>query len=212
MDEKEKQRRQHYLRLFGYDASGDWDEKQEEAWKKITTKDKHYQPTILGLFNYLQDLITGNTTYQQDPDDKGEIKQDNRTKLAQTIDSALSDPHSVAGYIYQNIIPTAIAATSLVNPLATIRVVAPAAATGFATSGISNAASKALTGKSTEELAEPYVGRELSFLGDPGTYVGAKTGKNFFNFGRYVMDEVFPASYILKERLPEITRDYQSCS
>lgn len=32
MDEKEKQRRQYYLRLAGYNASGDWNSEQEKAW------------------------------------------------------------------------------------------------------------------------------------------------------------------------------------
>ncbi len=179
--------------MAGYDASGEWDDAQEEAWKKLTTVEKQYPVSILGLFQRFTDYITGNTTRYQDPEPQ--IVADDRTEFARTADRVLTNPHSPIGWMWQNGLPALGMATTVVNPLATVRVAAPTMLVGAGASLASDAASEALTGKTTEELAQPYVGEHLSFFANPGTYVGGKTAYNFLNLGRYTMDMLPPASY-----------------
>ena len=76
-----------------------------------------------------------------------------------------------------------------------LRTFIPALITGTAASKAADKASVALTGETTEDKVRNYTGNELSFLGNPGTYVGGKVGYNYKNLGRYVMDNVYPANY-----------------
>ena len=76
-----------------------------------------------------------------------------------------------------------------------LRTFIPALITGTAASKAADKASVALTGETTEDKVRNYTGNELSFLGNPGTYVGGKVGYNYKNLGRFVMDNVYPANY-----------------
>ena len=193
--------RQQFLNLNGIKVKldGSWGPWQETQYRKLTTKTKQYNTTPLGLVTALIDKVSGNDTYQEDPPFvkgySGEIKPDNRSKLGKTADKLLQHTNNPVGYIYQNVLPTAAASIFLTNPVATLRTAIPGIATGTVTSIASNAISKATTNKTLEEHARPYVGGELSFLANPGSYVGAKTGYNYKNLGRFVMDNILPANY-----------------
>lgn len=193
--------KQQFLNLNGVKVKldGSWGPWQEEQYRKLTTKTKQYNTTPLGLVTALIDKVSGNDTYQEDPPFvkgySGEIKPDNRSKLGRTADKLLQHTNNPVGYIYQNVLPTAAASILLTNPVATLRAAIPGIAVGTVTSEASNAISEATTNKTLEEHARPYVGGELSFLANPGSYVGAKTGYNYKNLGRFVMDNVLPASY-----------------
>ena len=157
MDEKEIQRRQYYLRRAGYDASGDWDSEQEKAWQELITHQKQYQPTLSGFLSATWDKLTGNDTYQQEPEWQGEITSDDRTEFARNLDYMTSHNDNPIGYVWQTVAPAAAIAASVVNPLATMRVMIPATTTGIVVGETSNAVSRATTGKDTEELVEPYI-------------------------------------------------------
>ena len=193
--------RQQFLNLNGIKVKldGSWGPWQETQYRKLTTKTKQYNTTPLGLVTALIDKVSGNDTYQEDPPFvkgySGEIKPDNRSKLGRTADKLLQHTNNPVGYIYQNVLPTAAASIFLTNPVVTLRTAIPGIATGTVTSIASNAISKAITNKTLEEHARPYVGGELSFLANPGSYVGAKTGYNYKNLGRFVMDNILPANY-----------------
>lgn len=83
---------------------------------------------------------------------------------------------------------------SLTTPIG-LRTFIPALITGAATSTAADKVSTALIGETTEDKARNFTGNELSFLGNPGTYVGGKVGYNYKNLGRFVMDNVYPANY-----------------
>lgn len=193
--------KQQFLNLNGVKVKldGSWGPWQEKQYRKLTTKNKHYNTTPLGLLSYGFDKLLGNTTYQEDPSivsgKHGEVTQDNRSKFGRTTDYLLHHNNNPLGYAYQTILPTAAVATSLVNPVIALRTAIPGIVTGGATSYVSNKISKATTNKTLEELASPYLGRELSFLANPGSYVGGKVGYNYKNLGRFVVDNVNPASY-----------------
>ena len=76
-----------------------------------------------------------------------------------------------------------------------LRTFIPALITGTAASKAADKASVDLTGETTEDKVRNYTGNELSFLGNPGTYVGGKVGYNYKNLGRFVMDNVYHANY-----------------
>ena len=182
-------------------VNGSWGPWQEEQYRKLTSRDKAYNTTPYGFLQYLYDSILGDgTTYQEDPlmvnGYVGEIKPDNRSQLGRKLDNKLQHNDNFAGWFYQNVIPSAGVASFIVNPTITARTIIPGTLVGGAASFVANAISKNKTGKTTEELAAPYTGNELSFLGNPGNYFGAKTAYNFKNLGRFVVDNVYPASYI----------------
>lgn len=193
--------KQQFLNLNGIKVKldGSWGPWQEEQYRKLTTKSKYYNTTPLGLLSYAVDKISGNTTYQEDPPivsgNHGEIKPDNRSKFGRTVDYLLQHNDNPLGYTYQTILPTLGAAATLVNPAVAIRAAIPGIIVGGTTSYAFDELSKAATGKTIEEQSEPIVGKELSFLANPGTYMGGKTGYNYKNLGRFVVDNVYPASY-----------------
>lgn len=191
---KENLKKQQFLNRNGIKVKldGSWGKWQEQQYKKLITKDKHYQPTILGLMTSITDNLSGNTTYE---DHETQITPDDRTNFGRKIDYALSDNNNPYGYIYQTILPASSVVASVLNPAIATRSIIPGVLVGGTTSYLSNEASKAITDKTTEELVSPYTGNTLSFLGNPGTYAGGKTGYNFKNLGRFVMDYVEPANY-----------------
>ena len=90
---EQNKRKQQFLNLNGIKVKidGSWGPWQEEQYRKLTTKDKHYNITPLGFLSYVYDKTLGNgTTYQEDPTFvkgySGEIKQDNRSSVRKYLD------------------------------------------------------------------------------------------------------------------------------
>lgn len=189
---QENLRKQQFLKVNGVNVKldGSWGPWQEQQYKKLITKKKEYPVTLQGAWNHFMDKLSGNDTYQVQP---ATITADNRSNFGRFMDNQLQNPHTFLGYMYQNIIPAATVA-SLTTPMG-LRTVVPAFITGAAASGVADKASVALTGETTEDKARNFTGNELSFLGNPGTYVGGKVGYNYKNLGRFVMDNVYPANY-----------------
>ena len=85
---EQNKRKQEFLNLNGnkVKVDGSWGPWQEEQYRKLTTKEKHYNTTPLGFLSQLYDKTFGNgTTYQEDPDFvkgySGKIKQDDRSSI-----------------------------------------------------------------------------------------------------------------------------------
>lgn len=198
---KQNLAKQQFLNLNGIKVKldGRWGPWQEQQYRRFTTKNKHYNVTPLGFLSYIADKIGGNTTYQEDPSIvsgyRGETKSDNRSNFGRTVDYLLQHNDNPVGYTYQTILPALAVSTTLVNPIVTTRAAVPGVLVGGTTSYTLDKFSKDTTGKTTEEWAEPVIGKEVSFLANPGTYIGGKTGYNYKNLGRFVMDNVLPASY-----------------
>ena len=59
--------RQAYMKSLGYNVptDGSWGPYQQKIWDKLSTRQKEYDNTFVGLFNGLKDKITGNTTYKK---------------------------------------------------------------------------------------------------------------------------------------------------
>ena len=189
---QENLRKQQFLKANGVNVKldGSWGSWQEQQYRKLTTKKKEYPVSLQGAWNHFMDKLSGNDTYQVQP---ATITADNRTSFGRFMDHQLQDPHTFLGYIHQNIIPAATVA-SLTTPMG-LRTFIPALITGVAAGKAADKASVALTGETTEDKVRNYTGNELSFLGNPGTYVGGKVGYNYKNLGRFVMDNVYPANY-----------------
>lgn len=77
---KENKRKQRFLLRNGVNVKvdGSWGPWQQAQYEKLTTKEKPYQTTPLGLLSFAFDKLTGNSTYQEDPPEvkgyDGEIK------------------------------------------------------------------------------------------------------------------------------------------
>lgn len=99
----EIRRRKGYMRSRGMkwaDMENDsWGPGQNAMWKKATTREKTYQPTIAGLVQKGWDKLTGNTTYQTDYPE-GEIRQGSvapKPNLAGAAAVSAVDPRVAAG-------------------------------------------------------------------------------------------------------------------
>lgn len=66
---KEVQTRQAMMRAAGLNVpdNGLWDDTQEAAWNKLTTKSKDYDTTLMDLAQATYDKATGNDTYKDNP-------------------------------------------------------------------------------------------------------------------------------------------------
>ena len=120
-DPKElNKRKQEFLRLNGVKVKvdGSWGPWQEEQYKKLTTKDKHYQTTPLGALSYLYDKTFGSTTYQEDPDYvkgySGELTEDTRSAARRWVDTQMKDNKTPLGYAVQTVAPAAAVAAATV--------------------------------------------------------------------------------------------------
>lgn len=73
---KEVQNRQTIMRAAGLNVpnNGLWDDAQQAAWNKLTTKSKDYDTTLTGLAEGLYDKATGNNTYMDNPFLQDEVK------------------------------------------------------------------------------------------------------------------------------------------
>ena len=113
-------KKQEFLRLNGINVKvdGSWGPWQEEQYKKLTTKDKHYQTTPLGYLSYLYDKAFGETTYQEDPDYvkgySGELTEDTRSDARRWVDHQMQDNKTPLSYVTQTVAPAAATAAALV--------------------------------------------------------------------------------------------------
>ena len=113
-------RKQEFLRLNGIDVKvdGSWGPWQEAQYRKLTTKDKHYQTTPLGALSYLYDKTFGSTTYQEDPDyvkgHSGELTEDTRSAARRWVDTQMKDNKTPLGYVVQTVAPAAAVAAATV--------------------------------------------------------------------------------------------------
>ena len=194
---EQNKRKQQFLNLNGIKVKvdGSWGPWQEEQYRKLTTKEKHYNTTPLGFLSQLYDKTFGNgTTYQEDPDFvkgySGEIKPDNRSSVRRYLDQQMQDNKTPLGYITQTVLPSAAVASSIVyggpaivNGIRTAvsnpSTILPAAKTlvkegikGIAGAAALNAASKATTGKTWGEQVSQSTGVSPEFgeILNPGVY------------------------------------------
>lgn len=214
-------RKQQFLNQNGVNVKidGSWGPWQEQQYRKLTTKDKHYNTTPLGFLSYLYDKTLGDgTTYQEDPaivkGYSGEIKQDDRSATRRYLDQQMQDNKTPLGYVTQTVLPSAAVAGALVyggptiiNGLRTAAsnpsTILPATKTlvkegikGVAGATAVNAASKATTGKTWgEQVAQSTgVSSSLGELTNPGFVLGSPAyniGKNLYSKGpKYIFDNL----------------------
>lgn len=126
----------------------------------------------MGFFQQLMDKITGNTEV---PVTKPEIRQDTRNKVAVKMDELLQKNTNPVGFIYRTVMPTAMAAGTVLNPSAAIG----GAVLGTAGGLTFNEVWKRATGKTWEEEAKDVVGRELAPMTNPGGLVGGAIGGTY---------------------------------
>lgn len=187
-------RKQQFLNQNGVKVKidGSWGPWQEQQYRRLTTKDKHYNTTPLGFLSYLFDKTLGNgTTYQQDPaivkGYSGEIKQDNRSSTRRFLDQQMKNNKTPLGYITQTILPSAAVAGSIVyggpaiingirtavsNPSTATKTLVKEGIKGIAGAAALNAASKATTGKTWGEQVSQSTGVSPEFgeILNPGVY------------------------------------------
>ena len=166
---KNYKQRQAYMRKLGYNVplDGSWGPYQQKIWDKLSTKNKEYDTTIMGLIQGLTDKLTGNTTYKKDPLESDQIyttRKDSYTKPSNGIPKA----------VFGTWIPLAGAAimpsTILKHPVATM-VGSIGSAIG---SKLVNKASKVLTGQdySTNVGNALGISKEAAEYTNPGIYAG----------------------------------------
>lgn len=214
-------RKQQFLNQNGIKVKidGSWGPWQEQQYRRLTTKDKHYNTTPLGFLSYLYDKTLGDgTTYQEDPaivkGYSGEIKQDDRSATRRYIDQQMKDNKTPLGYVTQTVLPSAAVAGTLVyggpaivnsirtavsNPSTILPVTKTLVKEGIkGTVGATavNTASKATTGKTWgEQVAQSTgVSSDLGEFTNPGFVLGSPAyniGKNLYTNGpKYIFDHL----------------------
>lgn len=91
---KNYKQRQAYMRMLGYKVplDGSWGPYQQKIWDRLSTKNKEYDTTLMGLIQSITDKITGNTTYKKDPLEKGQVyksRKDSYTKPSSKVSKAI---------------------------------------------------------------------------------------------------------------------------
>lgn len=211
-------RKQQFLNQNGIKVKidGSWGPWQEQQYRRLTTKDKHYNTTPLGFLSYLFDKTLGNgTTYQEDPTIvkgySGEIKQDNRSSTRRFLDQQMKNNKTPLGYITQTVLPSAAVAGTLVyggpaiingirtavsNPSTATKTLVKEGIKGGVGAVALNAASKATTGKTWgEQVAQSTgVSSGLGEFTNPGFVLGSPAyniGKNLYSKGpKYIFDNL----------------------
>ena len=65
---------------------------QQKIWDRLSTKNKEYDTTVMGLVQGLTDKITGNNTYKKDPLEQSQIytsRKDSYTKPSNGVSKAI---------------------------------------------------------------------------------------------------------------------------
>ena len=214
-------RKQQFLNQNGIKVKmdGRWGPWQEQQYKRLTTKNKHYNTTPLGFLSYLYDkTLGGGTTYQEDPNIvKGyseEIKSDNRSNTRRYLDQQMQNNKTPLGYVTQTVLPSAAVAGSIVygfpavvngirtavsNPstiLPATKIFTKEAIKGTIGATAVNTASKATTGKTWgEQVAQSTgVSSDLGEFTNPGFILGSPAyniSKNLYIKGpKYIFDNL----------------------
>lgn len=116
---EENKRKQRFLLRNGVNVKvdGSWGPWQQAQYNKLTTKEKPYQTTPLGLLSFAFDKLTGNSTYQEDPPEvkgyDGEIKSDDRSNTRRWIDQQMSNNKTPLGYVTQTVLPAGAVAAAV---------------------------------------------------------------------------------------------------
>lgn len=116
---EENKRKQRFLLRNGVNVKvdGSWGPWQQAQYNKLTTKEKPYQTTPLGLLSFAFDKLTGNSTYQEDPPEvkgyDGEIKSDDRSDTRRWVDQQMSNNRTPLGYVTQTVLPTGAVAAAV---------------------------------------------------------------------------------------------------
>ena len=116
---EENKKKQRFLLRNGVNVKvdGSWGPWQQAQYNKLTTKEKPYQTTPLGLLSFAFDKLTGNSTYQEDPPEvkgyDGEIKSDDRSNTRRWIDQQMSNNKTPLGYVTQTILPAGAVAAAV---------------------------------------------------------------------------------------------------
>lgn len=116
---EENKRKQRFLLRNGVNVKvdGSWGPWQQAQYNKLTTKEKPYQTTPLGLLSFAFDKLTGNSTYQEDPPEvkgyDGEIKSDDRSNTRRWLDQQMSNNKTPLGYVTQTVLPTGAVAAAV---------------------------------------------------------------------------------------------------
>ena len=196
---EQNKRKQQLLNLNGIKVKidGSWGPWQEEQYRKLTTKNKHYNTTPLGFLSYVYDKTLGNgTTYQEDPafvkGYSGEIKQDNRSSVRKYLDQQMQNNKTPLGFVTQTVLPSAAVSgtlvygwpaimngicTSIFNPstiLPAVKNLVKEGIKGGVGATAVNAVSKATTGKTWgEQVAQSTgVSSDLGEFFNPGFVLG----------------------------------------
>ena len=236
---EQNKRKQQFLNLNGIKVKvdGSWGPWQEEQYRKLTTKEKHYNTTPLGFLSQLYDKTFGNgTTYQEDPDFvkgySGKIKQDDRSAIRRYLDQQMQDNKTPLGYVTQTVLPSAAVAGSIVyggpaiiNGIRTTvsnpSTILPAAKTlvkegikGTIGATAVNTASKVTTGKTWgEQVAQSTgVSSGLGEFTNPGFALGSpiyNIGKNLYTKGpKYIFDNLpYKTMYNVQSAKSNIKKD-----
>ena len=201
---KEVQKRQAMMRAAGLDVpdNGLWDDAQQAAWNKLTTKPKDYDTTLTDLAQAAYDKATGNDTYKDNPFLQEEVKtyDPNNVDWSKTRRSQSAIINAMEG-TWGPIVATALAPTllkaAISAPLATLATTIGGSLGGKAV----DKASEAITGRdfSTNVAMYSPLTPEMGEILNPGYTAGGIYGNfvrnNLKNRGRYTLNYLNPASY-----------------
>ena len=166
---KNYKQRQAYMRMLGYKVplDGSWGPYQQKIWDRLSTKNKEYDTTLMGLIQSITDKITGNTTYKKDPLEKGQVyksRKDSYTKPSSKVSKA------IFGTWLPILGAAALPSTILKHPVATV----VGSIGGEVGSKVVDKTSKVLTGQdySTNVGNALGISKEAAQYTNPGIYAG----------------------------------------
>lgn len=147
---KEVQNRQAMMRAAGLNVpnNGLWDDAQQAAWNKLTTKSKDYDTTLTGFGQAIYDKINGDTIYKNNPFIQDEVKTYNPdnvdwNKTNRSHNKVINAMSGTWGPIVAAAMAPYAVSEALAAPFATLAVGGGGALGGWAV----DKASKALTGR-----------------------------------------------------------------
>lgn len=147
---KEVQNRQAMMRAAGLNVpnNGLWDDTQQAAWNRLTTKSKDYDTTLTGFGQAIYDKIKGGTIYKNNPFIQDEVKTYNPdnvdwNKTNKSHNKVINAMSGTWGPIVAAAMAPYAVSEALAAPFATLAVGGGGALGGWAV----DKASKALTGR-----------------------------------------------------------------
>lgn len=190
--------RQAVMRAAGLDVpdNGLWDDAQQAAWNKLTTKPKDYDTTLTDLAQATYDKATGNDTYKDNPFLQEEVKtyDPNNVDWSKTRRSQSAIINAIEG-TWGPIVATALAPTllkaAISAPLTTLATIIGGSLGGKAV----DKASEALTGRdfSTNVAMYSPLTPEMGEILNPGYIAGGYGAERRMLDALY--NQVTPISY-----------------